>query len=68
MSRSRSLTLQPMKGWAAFKDEAVGTMDEKGALSEGKLDDETMWCLVNAAAASGYRVGFIGNEAYEQQP
>jgi hypothetical protein len=60
-------TLQPMRGMATFKEGALGTF-EKGALSSGKLDDETLWCLVNAAAASGYPLGFTGNEAYQQRP
>lgn len=58
-------TLQPMHGMATFKDGALGTL-ENGGFTAGKLDEETMWCLVNAAAASGYPLGFIGNE-YEQR-
>ena len=53
-------TLKPMGGMATFTDEALGTF-AKGSFTEGRLDEETMWCLVNAAAASGYGVGFIGN-------
>ena len=51
-------TLQPTKGMATFSE----------AVSAGKIDDETLWCLVNAAEASGYPLGFIGNEAYRQDP
>jgi hypothetical protein len=58
-------TLQPMHGMATFKNGALGTFDKSGFTS-GKLDEETMWCLINAAAASGYPLGFIGNEAYQQ--
>lgn len=50
-------TLQPMKGMATFKSDA---------LASGRLDDETLWCLTNAAEASGYPLGFIGNEANQQ--
>jgi hypothetical protein len=60
-------TLQPMHGMATFKKDALGTM-EKDRFTEGKLDDETMRCLVNAAAASDFPLGFIGNEAYQQRP
>jgi hypothetical protein len=53
-------TLQPMHGMATFKEGALGTITSSG-ISAGKLDDETMWCLFNAAEASGYPLGFIGN-------
>jgi len=56
-------TLKPMPGGATFEDGALGTIAKDGP-TKGKLDDETMWCLVNAAAASGYPLGFIGNEYY----
>lgn len=59
-------TLKPMRGMATFEDGALGTF-EKGGYSAGKLDDETLWCLVNAASASGYPLGFIGNEAYQHE-
>lgn len=49
--------LLPMHGMATFKE---------NVLSSRKLDDETLWCLVNAAEVSGYPLGFIGNEAYRQ--
>ena len=58
-------TLQPAHGMATFKDEALGTF-EKGGFTQGKLDEETMWCLINAAAASGYPLGFIGNDYYRR--
>lgn len=58
-------TLQPMHGMATFKDGALGLPD-KGGISPGKLDEETLWCLINASAASGYPLGFIGNEAVQQ--
>ena len=51
-------TLQPMHGMVTLKNVA---------LTPGKLDSETLNCLVNAATASGYPLGFIGNEAYQQQ-
>jgi hypothetical protein len=60
-------TLRLMPGIATFKDRALGRMEE-GSFTKGKLDDETMWCLVNAVTASGYPLGFIGNEAYRQHP
>jgi hypothetical protein len=50
--------LQPAPGMATFSKR----------LSAGKIDDETLWCLLNAAAASGYPLGFTGNEAYRQNP
>ncbi len=56
-------TLKPMHGMATFEDGALGTIAKDG-FTKGKLDEETMWCLVNAAAASGYPLGFIGNEYY----
>jgi hypothetical protein len=56
-------TLQPMHGMATFKDGALGTLGKSG-FTRGKLDEETMWCLINAAAASGYPLGFIGNDYY----
>lgn len=52
-------TLKATKGRATFVAEA---------LLEGRMDDETLECLVNAAAASGYTLGFIGNEAYRKEP
>ena len=58
-------TLQPMHGMATFKDGALGTFG-KGGFTRGKLDEETMWCLVNAASASGYPLGFVGNEYYRR--
>ncbi|MBA2467276.1 MAG: hypothetical protein H0V46_06705 [Sphingomonas sp.] len=59
-------TLKPMGGMAAFADGALGTLG-KGTLSAGKLGDETLWCLMNAVSASGYALGFIGNEAYQPE-
>lgn len=56
-----------MGGGATFKKGALGTF-EKGVHSAGKLDDETLWCLANAASASGYPLGFIGNESYQHRP
>ncbi|MCI4589951.1 hypothetical protein MOK15_07580 [Sphingobium sp. BYY-5] len=52
-------TVKVMHGMGTFE----GT-----AISSGKLDDETFWCLVNGAAASGYPFGFIGNEKYGENP
>jgi hypothetical protein len=60
-------TLRSMHGMATFKEGVLGKI-KKGGFTKGKLDDETMWCLVNAAAASDYPLGFIGNEAYQQRP
>jgi hypothetical protein len=37
-------------------------------LASRPLDEETHWCLVNAAIASGYPFGFIGNEQYGTEP
>ena len=50
-------TLKPMKGLMTLSD---------GALTSGGLDDETFVCLLNVATASGYPLGFIGNEAYSK--
>jgi hypothetical protein len=58
-------TLQPMRGMATFKEGALGTLTKRG-FSKGKLDDETLMCLLHASAASGYPLGFIGNAPYEQ--
>lgn len=49
--------LQPLNGMATF------TAD---VLASGALDEETLWCLTNAAEVSGYPLGFIGNEAYRE--
>ena len=59
-------TLKPMGGMATFNDGALGTLGEE-TLSAGKLNDDTLWCLMNAASASGYPLGFIGNEAYQPE-
>ena len=59
-------TLKAMGGGATFTDGALGTF-EKGGYIKGRLDEDAMWCLINAATASGYRLGFIGNEAYREQ-
>lgn len=56
-------TLKPMHGMATFGDGVLGTI-AKGGFTKGKLDDETMSCIFNAAAASGYPLGFIGNEYF----
>lgn len=45
----------------------MGTFEEK-AVSSGKLNQETFWCLINGAVASGYPFGFIGNEQYGENP
>jgi hypothetical protein len=60
-------TLQPLHGMATFKEGALGTI-EKGGFVEGKLDEETMLCLIKAASASGYPLGFIGNAPIQQGP
>ncbi len=57
--------LKPMRGMATFKERALGNFDN-GKYLTGQLDDETLSCLVNAASASGYSLGFIGNEAYQR--
>jgi hypothetical protein len=59
-------TLKPMGGMATFEEGALGGF-EKGEQSAGKLDEVTFWCLVNAASASGYSVGFIGTETHRQK-
>lgn len=59
-------TIKPLGGMATFSEGALGTFD-KGGHARGKLDDETLWCLVNAASASGYPLGFVGNEAYRHE-
>ena len=51
-------TLQPMEGMATFSE----------ALAGGNMDEETFLCLMNAAEVSGYPLGFVGNEAYRQEP
>ncbi|KAA9011058.1 hypothetical protein F4U94_21655 [Sphingobium limneticum] len=50
-------TLQPLNGMATFKSEI---------LASGVLDEETLWCLTNAAEVSGYPLGFMGNETNRQ--
>ena len=55
-------TLEPVGGGATFKKGALPTF-ERGGYSKGRLDDETLLCLHNAAAASGYSLGFISNAA-----
>jgi hypothetical protein len=60
-------TLQPVHGLAIIKDGALDTF-RKGAFSAGKLDDETLRCLLNAATASGYPLGFVSNELYQHRP
>jgi len=45
----------------------MGTFESK-AISSGNLNEETFWCLINGAAASGYPFGFIGNEQYGDNP
>ncbi len=47
--------LKSLKGMATINADTV---------SSGKLEEEALWCLVNAAAASGYPLGFVGNEQY----
>lgn len=47
--------LKPLDGMAMIKPEA---------LTGSPADDEMMWCLMNVASASGYGLGFVGNEAY----
>jgi hypothetical protein len=59
-------TLKPIGGGATFNEGALGTF-EKGTYSAGKLDNETLRCLTNAASASGYFLGFMGNEAYKEE-
>ena len=49
--------LQPLNGMATFKSDI---------LASGVLDEETLWCLTNAAEVSGYPLGFIGNETNRQ--
>jgi hypothetical protein len=60
-------TLQPIGGRGTFKKGALGTV-EKGGLTDGKLDDETITCLLHASTVSGYRIGIIGNEAIQKLP
>jgi hypothetical protein len=57
----------PVHGVAIIKDGALDTF-RKGAFSAGKLDDETLRCLLNAATASGYPLGFVSNELYQHRP
>jgi hypothetical protein len=52
-----------MRDGATFKPGALGTLTMH-RFSRGKLDDETLMCLLHAASASGYPLMFIGNEAY----
>jgi hypothetical protein len=49
--------LQPLNGMATFKP---------SIMASGALDEETLWCLTNAAEVSGYPLGFIGNETNRQ--
>lgn len=55
-------TLVPVGGMATFKKGALPSLEGSG-YSEGTLDNETFLCLHNAAVASGYALGFIGNAA-----
>jgi hypothetical protein len=48
-------TLRPMKGFTTLSNDA---------LTSGKLDEDTFTCLLNVTKASGYPLGFIGNEAH----
>jgi hypothetical protein len=50
-------TLKPTAGLTTFTE---------GALSSGRLDEDTFLCLMNAAKASGQPLGFVGNEAYSK--
>jgi len=59
-------TLKPMGGVVTFKEGVFGTFGRE-ANSAGKLNDQTLWCLINAASASGYPLGIIGNEAYQNE-
>jgi hypothetical protein len=59
--------LKPMRGRATFHEGALDTLTDE-VTSDGRLDDDSLACLVDAAAASGYPLGFIGNEAYPQRP
>lgn len=47
--------IKPLNGFGTFNMDVV---------SSGRLDNDTWWCLINGAAASGYPFGFIGNEQY----
>jgi len=58
--RKAAGALQPMHGMATFSRGAMWTLTERG-FSKGKLDDETLHCLVNASTVAGYPIGFIGN-------
>lgn len=60
-------TLEPIGEMATFKAGTLGAVENSMHL-EGKLDAETLSCLLNAAAASGYSIGFIGNEAFQGEP
>lgn len=55
-------TLRPVGGMATFNEGALGTIDKEGSKS-GNLDENTFLCVMNAATAAGYPVGFVGNEA-----
>jgi hypothetical protein len=54
-------------GMVTFRPGVLGTVAKDG-FTEGRLDEETLWCLTNAATASGFFLGFVGNEAYSAQP
>lgn len=63
--RKAAGTLQPMHGRATFRAGALGTLTKRG-FSRGKLDEETLFCLLNASAVSGYHLVFIGNGPAEE--
>lgn len=48
--------LRPHGGMAVITPDAVAS---------GVAGDELLWCLTNVAAASGYGIGYVGNEAYK---
>lgn len=63
--RKAAGTLQPMRGMATFRRGALGMLTKRG-FSKAKLDEETLFCLINASAVSGYHLVFVGNGPAEQ--
>jgi hypothetical protein len=40
---------------------------DPGTPEKPRFDDETFTCLMNASSASGFPIGFVGNEYYPKK-
>jgi hypothetical protein len=58
------------KAAGAFVQQGQFVTLKMGTLEHPALDDDTLWCLINAASASDFPLGFVGNEyhAGEEKP